>query len=188
MGDGDKRIPTSDYINQIKSNPNPKTTTRTRLNPNNVDMHIGIVKVMASKISQTILWRHISMQGRRLGPDTGKSFAWAGSGIKSGILPVSIVTKWDIVISLDFRRESLGLYWDLMSRSYIPRHVPVWNLRINWWRVMLSRVVMGFVDAVRILYLTLHGPISYGLRDTVPMEVLLVITRHMWDLKGGING
>jgi hypothetical protein len=91
-------MPTSNNINQIKSNPNPETTTRTRLDPNHVDVHIGIVKVMASKISQTILWWHISMRGRWLGPDIGESFACAGSGI----LPVSTVTKWDIVIFLDF--------------------------------------------------------------------------------------
>jgi hypothetical protein len=90
-------MPTLDNINQINSNPHPETTTGTRLNPNHVDVHIGIVKVMVSKISQTILGRHISMRGR-LGPDTGKRFAWAGSGI----LPVSTVTKRDIVISLDF--------------------------------------------------------------------------------------
>lgn len=91
-------MPTSD---NIERNPHPETTIRTRLNPNHVDVHIGIVKVVAGKISQAILWRHISMWGRGLGQDTGKSFAWA----VSGILPVSTVTEWDIMISLDFLCE-----------------------------------------------------------------------------------
>jgi hypothetical protein len=57
-----------------------------------------------------------------------------------------------------------------------------------WWGVMLPRIVMGFVDAVRILYLTLHGPVSYGQMDAVPMDILLAITRLMWDPKSGTNG
>lgn len=53
---------------------------------------------------------------------------------------------------------------------------------------MLCCVVMGSIDVVRILYLTLHGPVSYGLRDAFPMDVVLVITCHMWSLKGETNG
>ena len=102
----------------------------------------------------------------------------------------------------------MRLYWDALDSSYIPMHVHVWNLRIlwrsvtvkgkfsttpmdlahRWWgRVIVCRIVMGCIDAVRIPHLIFHSHVSYWLRDALLMDVLLVITSHIGVLKDEIQ-
>jgi len=63
------------------------------------------------------------------------------------------------------------------------------NIAYKWWgRVIVSRIVIGCVDAVRILHFTLHSHVSHWLRDAHPMDVLLVITGPVKVLKKDAHG
>ena len=58
----------------------------------------------------------------------------------------------------------------------------------GWGRVILSRIVIGRVDVLRILHFTMHGHVSHWLRDTLLMNVLLVIVGHLRVLKRNMHG
>ena len=50
-------------------------------------------------------------------------------------------------------------------------------------RVVVSRIVIGYVDVWWVLHFAWHNCISYWLRDVFPMNAFLVVTSHMRVLK-----
>jgi hypothetical protein len=58
------------------------------------------------------------------------------------------------------------------------------TIAYRWWgRVVVCRIVIGRADVWWIQHFTLHKLHIHRLRDALPIDVLLVITSHVRDLK-----
>ena len=96
----------SENIGQFERNPHLETTTRARLNPKHVDVRTRIVKVTASKISQTVRGWHVGRCGR-VRQDTGKSFGRVSRGKLSTVAKKAIV----ILLNLLYQMIWLDISW-----------------------------------------------------------------------------
>ena len=56
------------------------------------------------------------------------------------------------------------------------------------WRGILCRIVIGCVDVLWILHLTLHNRISHLLRDALPVSALVIITSQVRVLRYDTHG
>jgi hypothetical protein len=136
----------SKNIGQFERNPRLETTTRARLNLNNVDERTRIVQQPTSEISQTIhCWLHVCTWSW-VGPDSGKNFGWAGRGKVSAIAVVILLDLLHGLVGLDRYVEKKGpsthrskwvcLGWDRFGK---PMHVHIWDLRDLWILQYVSR-------------------------------------------------
>ena len=199
-------------ICQFECNPHLETTIWARLNPKHVDKRARVVQETAKKISQTIrYWWHVRTCGR-VGPDARKIFRWVSGGKVGTIAIVILLDILHEMIWFDRYVEKKGpTHWskgvclccDRFGNSVILVYVHIWDLRdvwilscvsksegklnitlititYKWWRVVVRCIVIGCIDVSWMMHFTLH---NHRLRDTRPIDTLLVITSHTRILK-----